>query len=104
MSDVTEESLKEALQALPDEPDQVAEELHAMGFVGEKCHPDRCPLANYVCDYLELDEASADKFSVFARGSSGTVDVILPEPLGSFPHLSIFVSSFDNGLYPQLEA
>jgi hypothetical protein len=98
-----EDRVKAALEALPDDPDMIAEKLLAEGIRGVVDDGSSCPIANYLYAQVpELLEGSDGSFSVGATATwdeeegDDWHDVDTPEPVYKF------INRFDDELYPEL--
>jgi hypothetical protein len=87
------QQVREALEALGNEPKIVASRLQEAGFHGKRRNSEECPIANFVNKRFEL------------LGVEVGLDHI-EYPFGKIelpPVITQFVKNFDNGCYPQLQ-
>jgi hypothetical protein len=103
MQNTSHLSIAEALYALPDSPDAIAEILKSRGFSGSRLDAASCPLAQYldeVCDQSYQYEVSAQHGAKRIHPVTGLEDgprVPLP------PGCDAFVRKFDGGGYTVLD-
>jgi|GEM_PF-1914005 hypothetical protein len=97
-------SLRAALDALPSTPDGIAIALRSLGLHGQRHSTTRYPLAAYACRILDAAgcrhwPVAADRATVVVTCPDGT-----PITLPLSPAAYDFVTLFDAGAYPDLEA
>jgi hypothetical protein len=102
-ADTTRTAVTQLLTQLGDDPNTVAQRLHAAGIRGERCNEGTCPIATYLlASDLRLARVQViGNIAVFG-------DPDRPFALGEYVKLSDavdeFIHRFDNGAYPQLLA
>jgi hypothetical protein len=96
--------LRAALDALPSTPDRIAATLRSLGLRGQRHSTAHCPLAAYARRILGSARygdwpVEADRATVVVTCPDGT-----PSTLPLSPAAYDFVTLFDAGAYPDLEA
>ncbi len=100
--DTTRAHATRLLEALGDDPNTIAETLHAAGIRGEDCNEGACPVATYLMRSdlgLHSVEVLGNIIALrFGDGGLCTCYVDVPDPMEEF------IERFDKGAYPELLA
>lgn len=96
-SDTLRSELTAALKALGDTPDAVADTLRALGITGVRRSHRTCPVARYLSEVFGPD-VSVGRDMSHVRVNGVIAETTTPQPVTQF------ISLFDNGRYPDLEA
>lgn len=91
---MTTNEIEDALALLGRNRRQVAINLRKCGITGHTEDGGRCPIANYLRRTLHAQQVEVDYTYIYVDGITFT----LP------PHIDAFVTAFDKGDYPDLEA
>lgn len=93
----TESELLKALDDLGNEPDMIAQSLHAMGIKGSKEHSNTCPIARFlVTTFEEAASVDHDDVVVYKRLGWEFSSVLTPTVIAKF------ITAFDSNKYPSL--
>ena len=91
------------LNALPDEPDVIAQVLELQGCYGRRRDPARCPVAHYLhrngVTFPHVTTTKAGAWSAGYLFGEATLDEFQPLT----PACQAFIEQFDDGRYPRLE-
>ncbi len=90
--------LRAALDGLArlEDPCEVAHFLHAVGFVGGRCHSGNCPLARYLAHMCGRAVAVGGSTVAMLLDNLDWHDLTIPYPAATF------VDYFDGGQFPYL--
>lgn len=87
----------EAMEALPQEPNEIATYLLDKGCMGPRKHGRACPIANYLRKETGILIGRVGHNGVIRSSDIQCMDFICP------PHVTKFIQNFDNGGYDFLQ-
>ena len=93
---MTKKELKRILGSLGRNPQEIANSLKEKGIAGNRCDTSSCPLAKYLCNFVDAVEVEGCRIVVWDE-KGRDMEIFNTKAQTSF------IEQFDNGTFPELE-